>query len=380
MAKRKGKRPKIYVTGGRSSYNAGFNLGKGQLDRLADKKISNTTLTPNEKEEIENDWKEWGFEYFAGLFPLGKNSDNNLKKIWPDLRWALVHDGIIVVIRKKAEKDYYYLLADIHVQDKVRNIKKNLGGEIVKLKVVYRKRKDIVGNLVLDDGEINENDFSPNDYVIFRNNSLELPELRRGQRQLNKIIEIEEQFSKDLKVSRPRIIAYHPIISDKNKAAQLKDYIFEETNDLITIASLNEGDKPTLHDWPGGSRQADLWANYSRCLTEWKRLNGIRTMTNKKKQTQLTSEVEMIEEQFEALENNRYDSMITSLEECLEKWKWNYSLLKPDQKEEDEAAQEIKQLEKQVKIAQLKNFLKELEKNEISQNLDQKQEISILKK
>jgi len=55
MAKRKGKRPKIYVTGGRSSYNAGFNLGKGQLDRLAEKKISNTTLIPSEKNEIESD-------------------------------------------------------------------------------------------------------------------------------------------------------------------------------------------------------------------------------------------------------------------------------------------------------------------------------------
>ncbi|CAI2200415.1 414_t:CDS:2, partial [Funneliformis geosporum] len=37
------------------SYNAGFNLGKGQLDRLADKKIINTMLSPSEKNEIEND-------------------------------------------------------------------------------------------------------------------------------------------------------------------------------------------------------------------------------------------------------------------------------------------------------------------------------------
>ena len=141
-----------------------------------------------------------------------------------------------------------------------------------------------------------------------------------------------------------------------------KKQIFTEANDLITIASLDTGYNPTLHNWPGGSKQADLWANYIKCLTEWKRLNGMRTMTSKKKQVQLTTEVEMIEEQFETLENTRYDSLTEALEECKTKWSWEYTLLKPDQKEENETIAEIKQLQNQVKLEELKKRLNELKK------------------
>jgi hypothetical protein len=55
--KRRGKPHKVYTTGGRSSYNSNFNLGKGQLDKLVDGKISTTTLPLNDKLEIENDIK-----------------------------------------------------------------------------------------------------------------------------------------------------------------------------------------------------------------------------------------------------------------------------------------------------------------------------------
>ena len=168
------------------------------------------------------------------------------------MRYNLVRNGSVIVIRKKAEQGTYYLLADIHVdENKIPSFKRNLGGQIVELKVVYQNKKGLIGNLVLNrekNQELAEADFTSDDYVIFRNNSQELPELRRGKQQLSKIIKIEQQFLKDLEVSRPRLLAYHPLITSKDKAEMFKKQIFTEANDLITIASLDTGYNPTLHN------------------------------------------------------------------------------------------------------------------------------------
>jgi hypothetical protein len=51
----KGKK-KIYYSHGKSSYNAGYNLGKGQLNRVAN--TSTTNLSNQDKLEIENDLLE----------------------------------------------------------------------------------------------------------------------------------------------------------------------------------------------------------------------------------------------------------------------------------------------------------------------------------
>jgi hypothetical protein len=48
-------------------------------------------------------------------------------------------------------------------------------------------------------------------------------------------------------------------------------------------------------------------------------LNGIRTNTNKKNKPQVVKEIELVEEQFEALENSRYNALMEGLEEALEK-------------------------------------------------------------
>jgi hypothetical protein len=165
------------------------------------------------------------------------------------LRYTLVREGEVVVIRKRTEGKEYFLLADIdyNEEEKTKNIKRNLGGEIVELKVKYHNRKGLIGNLS-NKSEIEKNDFDITDVIIFYNNSQGEGELKRGQHQIKKIVKIEEQFLKDLETSRPRILAYHPLINTKSKAEMLKKYIFEEANDLITIASLNEGDKPSLHN------------------------------------------------------------------------------------------------------------------------------------
>lgn len=331
---KKAPQPKIHQTRSRTSLVAGYNLGKGHLDRWMDQShLFSTTLTPAEKASIEAELRDWGYEYWEGVFRLGKASSPVLKNLFPGLRRALVRQGEVVIVRRGIkETGYYYLLAEIVKEEGIKQIQRNLAGQVVNLKVSYVNRPDLTGQLVAD--PTNGADFTFSDFVIFRNDSQAQPELRRGDHKIKQILKIEELFRKDLEVSRPRIIAYHPLLTTSDKAALLNKYFFSEANDLITIASLNEGDKPTLHNWDTDSKQSDLWENYIKSLTEWKRLNGIRTNTARKKERNLLDEVALVEEQFEALENTRYDALVQGLEECRQKWGFAYTLLKPDEVEE----------------------------------------------
>jgi hypothetical protein len=80
----------------------------------------------------------------------------------------------------------------------------------------------------------------------------------------------------------------------------------------------------------------------------------------------------LVEEQFEALENSRYNALMEGLEEALEKWNWEYKLLRPDEAEEEEVDKNIKQLEKQLKLTFLQQKIRKLEEVNIKHTEEEK--------
>jgi hypothetical protein len=315
------------------------------------------SMKDGEKANFKSSVKEFIYNIFAGLFVKKVHLKDTKQRIaWRLINYYLPQHGELALIQKGTNNEYF--IAEI-LDKKCSNCSDKLKKEHLKIKLL---------NSSLDGKEIIEHD--PSDYVIFKNNPLgEQSFSSKANAILDRLVKVWEALAKDIEVSQGNIFIEVPFIADekelKEKTEKLSKAI--KSGEFLIVASMDGISPFRFREWKQESKALILWEQFNNSFSLLRRLLGVRHFTYKKKERLTSAEAEANEEQFEYIENNMWESRLSALEECKEKWSWNYVLLED---EEEILRKQLRVLKLKAKIKGLKKNLEEPTENEDEEELE----------
>jgi hypothetical protein len=261
-----------------------------------------------EKVSLQENIKEWAFDYFAGFFQL--KGDNPLVKagVWSWMQKIASKEGKAILVKKIAKNSNYqtkvpnnleadpegtYLVASI----KEIKYKPNALRTPESIKVEYLDRE---GQVIFDE-DLLKPKFQNEWFLVMGNTFDWKPDLSKSELILNFMNYIYRSMIWDLEIYRPRLIIKTKFKLDTNIKRIIRQD-FDKWN-LITFASPDNAQPWDVDKWTPDTKFDKLRDMFKMNFNLFKELNNIRFNPSQKLEGRLpVKEVELNEDQFEGKE------------------------------------------------------------------------------
>lgn len=302
----------------------------------------------NEEKAYRSLVYRWCYKQLLGLFPLQgnkKDSNYNLLDYWTKIKKELINHGHCVSVE---------LGGDIVIAP-VSTITRNLADKLVKLTILLNDEANTeltlytelgkeevekkISSLEKEKGK--EEDIKDlkdklingfRNFVYWQNDCESTPDLKYIDPLIKDLSNIHSNLRWDRKRSRKQVLI--PTLREPDLKSWEK-IINSLDKDYVSLITFDDETKPDFTVISPDSKQRDLWEDFYKTFDFLRRMLGITHNTNKKKERHSVPEIELMEEQFLAYQQEKKELLEKSIREFMDKFGGEYNISSFEIKEEN---------------------------------------------